>query len=226
MPLSNKPVIVIYGGTFNPIHNGHLFPAIESAKSVNAETLIYLPCHIPPHKETPNVSSFHRLQMTKLALQNLDDNQNDSSLNIETSGLNIEISDYEIQLTTPSYTRQTIEYFYHKYPDHKLYFLIGMDSLINFHLWFKWQEIFSFCDLLVMQRPGVEYNPNKLPSELQPYLKSQVIITSVTEVDTSSSEIQNMYSQSANKAENRNKNELTMLPPAVQQYIDSHNLYK
>lgn len=220
MPLSNKPVIVIYGGTFNPIHNGHLFPAIESAKSVNAEKLIYLPCHIPPHKETPNVSSFHRLQMTKLALDSV---CNDSG---NSGSLTIEVSDYETQLTSPSYTRQTIEYFYNKYPDHKLYFLIGMDSLLSFHLWFKWQEIFSFCDLLVMQRPGVEYNPIKLPAELQPYLQSQVIITSVTEVDTSSSAIQNMYSQSANKAANISKNELTMLPPAVQQYIDSHNLYK
>lgn len=215
MPLSDKPVIVIYGGTFNPIHNGHLYPAIESAKSVNAQKLIYLPCHIPPHKETPNVSSFHRLQMTKLALQNLDD-----------SPLSIEVSDYETQLTTPSYTRQTIEYFHNKYPKHKLYFLIGMDSLINFHLWFKWQEVFSFCDLLVMQRPGVEYNPNELPSELQAYLQNQVIITSVAEVDISSSEIQNMYNQSTNKATNISKNELTMLPTAVQQYIDLHNLYK
>lgn len=223
MPLSNKPVIVIYGGTFNPIHNGHLFPAIEAAKSVNADKLIYLPCHIPPHKETPNVSSLHRLQMTKLALDSVcDDNGNSGNLTIE-------VSDYETQLTTPSYTRQTIEHFYHKYPDHKLYFLIGMDSLVSFHLWFKWQEIFYFCDLLVMQRPGVkniQNTPNNLPCEMQPYLKNQVIITSVAEVDISSSEIKSLYTQSINKAVNINKNKLTMLPLAVQQYIDLHNLYK
>ena len=217
MTVSGKPIIVIYGGTFNPIHNGHLFPAIESAKSINAEKLIYLPCHIPPHKENPNVNSFHRLEMTKLALKDIDNN-----LQIEASGLSIEISDYETRLTTPSYTRQTVEYFSKLYPNHHLYFLIGMDSLFTFHFWFKWQEIFSFCDLLVMQRPGVEYDVTQINSELKPYLKNQVIITSVTEVDISSSQIKAMYQQSSNKT----VNELTMLPASVQQYIDEHNLYK
>ena len=211
MLVSDKPIIVIYGGTFNPIHNGHLFPAIESAKSINAEKLIYLPCHIPPHKENPSVNSFHRLAMTKLALENVNSGE-----------LTIEISDYENQLTSPSYTRQTIEYFSERYPKHKLYFLIGMDSLLTFHFWFKWQEIFSFCDLLVMQRPSVKYDIEQINSELKPYLTNQVTITSVTEVDISSSQIKAMYQQSSNKT----INELTMLPMSVQQYIDTHNLYK
>jgi nicotinate-nucleotide adenylyltransferase len=211
MSVSDKPIIVIYGGTFNPIHNGHLFPAIESAKSIDAEKLIYLPCHIPPHKENPSVNSFHRLAMTKLALEGVDNSE-----------LTIEISDYETQLTSPSYTRQTVEYFSERYPEHKLYFLVGMDSLLTFHFWFKWQEIFSFCDLLVMQRPGVKYDIEQFDSELKPYLKNQILITSVTEVDISSSQIKSMYKQSSNKT----VNELTMLPVAVQQYIDSYNLYK
>jgi nicotinate-nucleotide adenylyltransferase len=211
MSVSDKPIIVIYGGTFNPIHNGHLFPAIESAKSIDAEKLIYLPCHIPPHKENPSVNSFHRLAMTKLALEGVDNSE-----------LTIEISDYETQLTSPSYTRQTVEYFSELYPEHKLYFLIGMDSLLTFHFWFKWQEIFSFCDLLVMQRPRVKYDIEQFDSELKPYLKNQILITSVTEVDISSSQIKSMYKQSSNKT----VNELTMLPVAVQQYIDSYNLYK
>lgn len=211
MSATDKPIIVIYGGTFNPIHNGHLFPAIESAKSINAEKLIYLPCHIPPHKENPSVNSFHRLAMTKLALDD-----------VNSSELTIEISDYETQLTSPSYTRQTIEHFSEQYPNHHLYFLIGMDSLLTFHFWFKWQEIFDFCDLLVMQRPGVEYDAQQIHAQLKPYLTNQITIMSVTEVNISSSQIKAMYQQSSRKT----VNELTMLPLSVQQYIDSHNLYK
>jgi len=211
MSVPDKPIIVIYGGTFNPIHNGHLLPAIESAKSIQAQKLIYLPCHIPPHKENPSINSFHRLEMTKLALKEVDDSE-----------LQIEVSDYETQLTSPSYTRQTVEHFSKQYPNHHLYFLIGMDSLFTFHFWFKWQEIFSFCDLLVMQRPGIEYNVQQINSELKPYLTNQMTITSVTEVDISSSQIKAMYKQSSNKTDS----ELTMLPVPVQQYIDSHNLYK
>ena len=211
MGLSNKPIIVIYGGTFNPIHNGHIVPAIESAKSINAEKLIYLPCHIPPHKDTPSVNSLHRLEMTKLALQDINDEQ-----------LTIETSDYETQLTSPSYSRKTIEYFAKSYPQHHLYFLIGMDSLLSFHLWFKWQEILSFCDLLVMQRPGVSFSKSQLCEELRPYLNSQITITSVTEVDISSSQIKAMYNQSNNKS----LKELSLLPTSVQHYINTHNLYK
>lgn len=211
MSSSGNPITVIYGGTFNPVHNGHILPAIESAKSINAERLIYLPCHLPPHKEKPNVNSSHRLEMTKLALQGMVDNQ-----------LKIEISDYETQLSSPSYTRQTIEYFANTYPDHKLYFLIGMDSLLNFHLWFKWQEIFLFCDLLVMQRPGFTFSQEQLSYDLVPYLDKQITMTSVTEVDISSSQIKVMYNQSNRKT----IKELTLLPSSVQQYINTHNLYK
>lgn len=186
-------------------------PAIESAQSVNAQTLIYLPCHLPPHKEVPNVSSAQRIKMTRLAVSE-----------IHTSPLTIEVSDYETNLTSPSYTRNSVEYFYNKYPNQPLYFLIGMDSLLNFHLWYKWQEIFNYCDLLVMQRPGIHYQSNAVASELRPYLEHQVTFTQVTEVDISSTQIKALYQSPADI----DPNTLSLVPVSVQQYIQANKLYR
>lgn len=191
-------------------------PAIESAQSVNAQSLIYLPCHLPPHKDVPSVSSRHRMNMVQLALDE-----------IHTPQLTIEVNDYETNLTSPSYTRNTLEYFYNKYPNQPLYFLIGMDSLLNFHLWYKWQEIFNYCDLLVMQRPGVEFRSNLLSTELRPYIKHQVTFSNVTEVDISSTQIKAVYQSDDNQSPvDKESNILSLMPDSVQQYIKANKLYQ
>ena len=200
----NHPII-IFGGTFNPIHNGHIIPAIEAAQQINGSKLIYLPCNIPPHKSLPNINNFHRLNMAKLALSEL----SESSQNIE--GLSIELSEFELNLEQTSYTRYTIEHFSRLYPNQPLYFLIGMDSLLDFHKWYKWQEILNYCQLLVMQRPNFLLNKNAI-DEL---ILKRTHFVDVTQCDISSSQI---------RAEDNNISALS-LPISVKNYINQHNLY-
>lgn len=198
--------IVLFGGTFNPIHSGHIEPVLAAAQSVSADKLLYLPCHLPPHKAPPTVTSEHRLAMAELAVKDIQ------------SPVKVEVSDYELRQKGTSYTRKTVEFFKDRYPEHKIYFLIGMDSLLNFNSWFKWQEIFSFCDLLVMQRPNyILKKLEEIAPELNSQFKEQIHITRVDEVNISSTELRQAISLNQTPA---------LLPESVNHYIAKHGLYK
>lgn len=197
--------IVLFGGTFNPIHYGHIKPVLAAAESVSPDKLIYLPCHIPPHKAAPKVTGEHRLAMTKLATSNI------------TAPFPVEVSDYELEAQGTSYTRKTVEYFISQYPSHKLYFLIGMDSLLGFDTWYHWQEIFDYCDLLVMQRPHYQLQTlSDIAPELANRFEAQIHLTHVTELDVSSTQLRSSLTAGAAS---------DLLPQSVLDYIHHNDLY-
>lgn len=148
-----KDVLVIFGGTFDPIHLGHITPTLQACKSIKAGELLFLPCYIPPHKQAPSVTSEHRLNMVNLVANKLN----------ESSSFPVLVSDYEIQQQGRSYTRLSIEHFAKLYPNKKLMFLIGMDSYLNFTSWYNWQEILGYCQLLVVKRPGYDIDESQMP---------------------------------------------------------------
>ena len=195
--------LVLFGGTFDPIHFGHIKPVCSACQQIQADELIFIPCHQPVHKQSPKVTSQDRLNMVSLVAQEL-------NLNSE---LKVNCSDFEIRQGGQSYTRRTVEYFKQHNPDCDLYFLIGMDSYLNFTTWYKWQEILQFCQLLVVNRPGYQINQDDLPELL--VNRSQII--DVEQVDISSTNIR------------YNNSELTStqwLPEKVSQYIEKNKLYR
>ena len=198
---SAKPAkTVLFGGTFDPIHQGHIKPVIQACNEIGAESLIFIPCHIPPHKQSPKVTSEDRFNMVQLVANDLN----------QQLSLSVSCSDYELKQQGKSFTRKTVEYFQQQLPNNELYFLIGMDSYLNFTSWYKWQEIVQFCQLLVVNRPGY------LPTELPDLLTQRSQIIDVEQVDISSTQIRN-------SSETLLESEL--ITPSVQHYIKQNKLY-
>lgn len=132
-----------YGGTFDPIHQGHLQLALYVQQYCALDQLELIPCHLPPHRAHPGVSSEHRAEMVRLAIAPY-----------PKLGLNL----LELAKNSPSYTVETLERLRAEHPNDTLLFMIGMDSLTQLHRWFRYADILKLCHLLVCQRPG--YQPD------------------------------------------------------------------
>ena len=133
--------IGLFGGTFNPIHCGHLRAAEEVREYYNLEKVIFIPARIPPHKHDEEmVAPEHRLEMVKLAIRN---------------NPAFSISNFELKRDTTSYSIFTIEHFRKKFGDHTaLFFLMGMDSFVEISTWKDFVRLFSLADFVIMTRPG------------------------------------------------------------------------
>ncbi len=130
--------IGLFGGTFNPIHYGHLRGAEEVREHFALHKVIFIPSGIPPLKILNLKDKYHRLEMTKLAIE---------------SNPYFEVSDYEIKLDAPSYTINTVKFFKNLYQGHTLWFIIGVDSFLELPKWYKHGELLKMIDFIVMSRP-------------------------------------------------------------------------
>ncbi|MGY3957977.1 nicotinate-nucleotide adenylyltransferase [Aeromonas popoffii] len=134
-----KAPIGLLGGTFDPIHIGHLRPAIEARDAIGLAEIRLIPNHIPPHRANPFCSSEQRLAMVKLAAA-------------ENAGFVVD--ERELKRDKPSYTIDTLIELRHELPDTPLCFLMGMDSLLGLPGWHRWQELLDHAHLVVSVRPG------------------------------------------------------------------------
>ena len=132
--------IGIMGGTFDPIHNGHLIIARYAKEHCGLDRVIFMVSGNPPHKQNNITDAGLRLEMTRLALRNDSD---------------FEVSDYEVNRSEYSYTVNTLYYLNKLYPDDDIFFIIGGDSLRDFPKWYKPEEIVRLCTILVYPRPGI-----------------------------------------------------------------------
>ena len=130
----------IMGGTFDPIHTGHLVVAEEVKYQFNLDKIIFVPSGSPPHKKSyPATDSNHRFQMTLLATS--------SNKNFEVSRIEIERKDF-------SYTINTITEFKRIYPDYKLYFITGVDAILEILTWHRASDMINLCEFIAVSRPG------------------------------------------------------------------------
>ena len=137
--------IIILGGSFNPVHIGHMRLAIEAKEAFQASRVDFIPCYNPPHKPTANLLPFElRVEALKRAIAG------------PPQLLNFEINQFEASFDLPSYTIYTLEHYRAREPEAELWFVIGLSDYLQLPSWFRWQDLTNFANLAVVPRHGHE----------------------------------------------------------------------
>ncbi|MGM0419479.1 MAG: nicotinate-nucleotide adenylyltransferase [Bacillota bacterium] len=199
--LAKNNKIVIFGGTFDPPHYGHLIMAEAAREQIGSDKVIFLPAGIPPHKSSQNISPAEdRFNMLNLAIA---------------ANPAFQISRLEINEEGPSYTAQTLAYF--KKQGYHVTFIIGADSLSEIFTWKEPEYLLDNSRLIVLPRPGYEIDEILAESKFDGYRGNVEPINSGT-VEISSSQIRNKVGS---------KNSIKyLLPEAVIDYINCKRLYQ
>lgn len=149
----------VFGGTFAPIHNGHLRLAIELREKLGLSEVRVIPSARPPHRAAPGVSAERRLEWVRLGVG-------------EESGLKVD--DREVRRLTasgvPSYTYDTLAELKAEQPDTPLMLLLGDDAANQLHTWHRWRELFDLANLVFVERP---YEPPAPSAELAAFLRGR-----------------------------------------------------
>jgi nicotinate-nucleotide adenylyltransferase len=135
-------MICILGGTFDPVHFGHLRPALDVQQVLQIDRVHLLPCRIPPHREMPQLGGQQRLLLLQLAIA-------------DEPGLGID--ERELHRDGPSYMVDTLQSLRAEIGERPLCLALGMDALLGLDRWHRWEELLDLCHLVVMQRPGNEW---------------------------------------------------------------------
>jgi nicotinate-nucleotide adenylyltransferase len=209
----NEP-LALFGGTFDPVHYGHLRCADEARQKLNLESLYLLPSGSPPHRDAPRASVRQRLDMLRLALPEFPQ---------------LEIDDRETLRSGPSYMVDTLGELKAEFPQRPLLLLIGQDAANHLHGWFHWQELFELAHIVILTRPGAtaEYRQDigkqinrRLVPDVQEMLNSDagsVLNLGVISIDVSATTIQSII--------RLGRSPHSMLPVAVLDYINENQLY-
>lgn len=194
----------IMGGTFNPIHNGHLFVADTARRELGLDEVRFIPTGDSPHKEHVGVSGAHRLDMVRLA----------------TAGwTGFTVSDMEIRRGGRSYTCDTLRELSKTEPGCELYFIMGGDMLSTFTTWRNPDWIVHYARIVATMRPGDDSaRIRRVCDYLRMEYSSEVKILSPTGPDISSTEIRRRVALGEDIS--------ALVPPSVEKYIRENELYK
>ncbi len=213
--------IGLFGGTFNPIHLGHLRPAEEIREQMDLDQVIFIPSASPPHKKKEGILPAPlRLEMVRRAIA---DNPRFS------------LSSVEVDRQGTSYSIETLEHFRQQFGpgESELYFIVGLDAFLEIHTWKNYRELFQLCHFVVMTRPGFEKNFSwdYLPVELSAdfcydplqngYAHGsgfRVYPREITALDISSTQIREIL-QNGRSAR-------YLLPARVEEFINAQQLYR
>lgn len=197
----------LYGGSFDPVHRGHLEPVREAMEELALDRVIYLPTAHPPHKGDHDLASpFHRYVMVELAL--LDD-------------VRLVVSPHEL-VEGVSYTVETLRHYRNLDPEAELFFLLGSDSFAGLETWREWREIPRLVRLVVLRRPGWEEATGAeslSPALAELVASGDVFFASNRPIDATATELRRRLGEGGELVARE-------LPARVLQYIRKYDLYR
>lgn len=197
--------IGILGGTFNPIHNGHIMLAQYCKQEIGLDKIIFIPTYTPPHKTNKYlVNENHRLEMCRLAVKELE---------------GFEVSDVEIMRKGKSYTYQTLTFLKEVYPDDELYFIMGADMFLSLHTWKNPEIIFNLAKIIAIPRDENSIN------DLQNYYSS-VIKSMGADAIILPNSVKQISSTQIRENINNKAMLISLLDENVLKYIEKNNLYR
>ncbi len=207
--------IGVLGGTFDPVHIGHLRGALEVAALLELDELRLTPSARPPHRDTPSVSAQDRLAMVQCAVQGVPP---------------LTVDDRELLRDKPSYTIDTLESMRAELAaDDQLFLLLGWDAFCGLPSWHRWEELLEHCHIVVLQRPDAD---SESPDAMRNLLAARAVsdpkalkgpgghITFVwqTPLSVSATQIRQLLASG--------KSVRFLVPDAVLAYIEAHGLYR
>jgi nicotinate-nucleotide adenylyltransferase len=197
----------LFGGSFDPIHRGHIDPVRSAAAHLQLQRVLYLPTARPPHKPGREfVAAARRFAMVELAL--LDEPV-------------LQVDDFELS-AQPSYTVDTVRAFS---PGRSLFLFLGADSFLEFDQWKSWREIAERCDLVLLRRPGYEIGRAQLSDALREGLDwGRIHQFEHRAWDVSSTEVRRYLGGEEQAA--AASSIAQRVPPAVLKYIRKYGLYR
>ena len=208
-------MIGILGGTFDPVHIGHLRTALELYQALPFAEIRFVPCGQPPHRHLPRATADQRLTMLRLALG-------------DQQGFNID--ERELQREGPSYMVDTLSSLRAEFPDVPLSLIVGLDVFRDFDKWHRWQEIPALAHIVVVHRPasaivkeGRVFDMLKKirieePAQLPQQAAGSLLLWPVRQLDISSTDIRSLIAE--------HKSPRYLLPEQVYAYISSEGLYQ
>ncbi len=198
--------ILLFGGTFDPIHHGHLIVARAAREELGANRVVLIPSGFPPHKDARLLSPFaDRAAMCRLAVQ---------------GEPTFAVDDWEGSAATPSYTLKTVEHVQAALPGERLFWLVGMDTLAELRTWYRVSELAERCTLVIAGRPGhaaaaLEQLGDVLRAEQVAAMQSNVLTTPNIEISATA----------IRERVRRGFSVRYLVPDAVYGYISTHGLY-
>ena len=205
----------ILGGTFDPVHNGHLHLAAKFLEILNLAELRFIPLNTPPHRTAPLASAKQRLEMLKLAVENQAD---------------LKVDDCEIRRGGISYTIDTLKQLREILDETPICLLMGIENFKNLNHWHQWQSLLDYAHIVIANRPGSD---NKLTDgEMKNFMDDSITHSveilhqqpaglimqlDVPMLDISSTQIRNNFQSKLNSD--------SLLPNKVLDFIQTHHLY-
>ena len=204
-------LIGILGGTFDPIHYGHLRPAYEVLCRTGLSQLRFIPNQQPPHREMPQLNAQLRCELIEMAIKTVPE---------------FVLDKREIQRAGASYMVDTLESLRLDFAKDTLCLIMGLDAFKAFQSWHRWQDILNLSHLIVTTRPGYQWHEMLLDDELQSRMTHQaddlarsqqgrILLQSVTQLDISSSQIR--------EALRKGQGTHFLLPDTIREKLEQHN---
>lgn len=210
------PLLGLFGGRFDPIHNGHLAILSQLAKKLPFKIIQLIPCGQPPHRPQPVASALARLEMIKSAIVNHPI---------------FSVNDIEIIREKISYTIYTLQSLRNSFPNYSLCFILSTDTFSDFNLWHHYAQFLTYCHLIVINRlnyylPTAKWlktllqHQTKDPGDLEQELSGKIFFQQLPPCPISATEIRNYLAGSNYSAVK------PMFPKPVLEYIKKHDLYR
>ncbi len=208
--------IGILGGSFDPIHFGHIKPCLQLAEKFKLSSIRLVPCKLSPFKETTFATAQHRWNMISI---------------IAGSSELFEADSRELQCDTPSYSYETLRDIANEVSEQTtLFWIMGEDALLDFPQWYQAEKIMQLCHILVLKRPGYDVTANKEACTwLEPYMCEDVSLLSQKQcgcIYMTDVELFDISSTEIRKTVQAGEQPRYMLPGGVWNYIKRNNLYR